>query len=60
MLSESRIVLPYEPQYSGHREAEKRRKQTHDWLARRERELAELHRSPSIVPDRSERTHDED
>jgi hypothetical protein len=57
MLSESRIVLPYEPQYSGHREAEKRRKQTHDWLAQRERELAELHQAPSIVPDR---THEED
>jgi hypothetical protein len=41
MLVMSKIVLPYEPDYVGHREAEKRRQETKEWLQRRERELAE-------------------
>jgi hypothetical protein len=53
MLAMSKIVLPYEPDYVGHREAEKRRQETKEWLRRRERELAE--RSPSIVPERAPR-----
>lgn len=51
MLAMSKIVLPYEPDYVGHREAEKRRQETKEWLRRREREFAE--RSPSIVPERT-------
>jgi hypothetical protein len=51
MLTMSKIVLPYEPDYVGHREAEKRRQETKEWLRERERELAE--RSPSIVPERT-------
>jgi hypothetical protein len=51
MLTMSKIVLPYEPDYVGHREAEKRRQETKEWLRERERELAE--RSPSIVPKRT-------
>ena len=50
----SKIVLPYEPDYVGHREAEKRRQETKEWLRQRERELAE--RSPSIVPERTPET----
>jgi hypothetical protein len=46
----SKIVLPYEPQYSRHRDTEKRRQQTRDWLAQREHELAERHTAASIVP----------
>jgi hypothetical protein len=47
-IATSKIVLPYEPDYVGHREADERRKETKEWLRLRERELAE--RSPSIVP----------
>jgi hypothetical protein len=49
MLATSKIVLPYEPDYVGHTEAEKRHRETKDWLRQRERELAD--RSPSIVPE---------
>jgi hypothetical protein len=45
----SKIVLPYEPDYVGNRETEKRRQETKKWLQQRERELAE--HSPSIVPE---------
>jgi hypothetical protein len=47
----SRIVLPYEADYAGHRTAEKRRRETLDWLHERERQLADRD-APSIVPDR--------
>jgi glutamine amidotransferase-like uncharacterized protein len=50
MVVASGIVLPYEPQYVGHRNAEERRKAVSEWLRQRERELDE-HPSPSVVPE---------
>jgi hypothetical protein len=50
MVVASKIVLPYEPQYVGHRDAEERRKVVSEWLQEREREVDE-HPSPSVVPD---------
>ena len=50
MVVASKIVLPYEPQYVGHRDAEERRKAVSEWLREREREVDE-HPSPSVVPD---------
>ena len=54
MLTKSRTILPYEPQFTGHREAQKRRELTRIWLRLRERELAREQESPSIVPDHGE------
>jgi hypothetical protein len=53
----SKIVLPYEPDYVGDREAEKRRKQTQEFLRHRELEVASTRSSP-IVP--SEHTPESD
>ncbi len=50
MAVASKIVLPYEPQYVGHRDAEERRKAVSEWLRQREREVDE-HPSPSVVPE---------
>jgi hypothetical protein len=50
MVVKSGIVLPYEPQYVGHRTAEERRKAVSEWLRQREHELDE-HHSPSVVPE---------
>jgi hypothetical protein len=47
MFQTSKFILPYEPGYTGHWEAEKRRKETREWLRQREREIA----APSIVPE---------
>jgi hypothetical protein len=47
MLKTSKFILPYEPGYTGHWEAEKRNKETREWLRQRERDIA----APSIVPD---------
>jgi hypothetical protein len=51
MFQTSKFILPYEPGYTGHWEAEKRRKETREWLRQREREIA----APSIVPEMPER-----
>lgn len=36
MERNSQIVLPYEPGYTGHRDAARRRQETREWLRRRE------------------------
>lgn len=50
MRRTSDLVLPLDAGYTAHREAEERRKQTREWLRRRERQS----RTPSVVPDGSE------
>jgi len=60
VLKTSNLLLPYEPGYTGHWKAEKRRKETKAWLRRREREIAARVSparetiAPSIVPDHPE------
>jgi hypothetical protein len=39
MLASSNVTLPYDPQYAGHRDADKRRREVYEWLRRREHEL---------------------
>jgi hypothetical protein len=54
MATTSGILLPYDPQYVGHRQAEKRRQETGEWLRQQELNLLEPSRrqqSPSIVPE---------
>jgi hypothetical protein len=51
MLGKCRLVLPCDPEYTGHRDAEKRRRETREWLLQRERASI----APSIVPDEPER-----
>jgi hypothetical protein len=46
----SNFVLPYEPEYTAHREAEKRRHEIKDWLRQGKAEVS----SPSVVPERDE------
>jgi hypothetical protein len=52
MRPNSKVILPYEPGYSGHWEMEKRRKETKDWLRQREQEVRDRINSASIVLDR--------
>jgi hypothetical protein len=44
------VILPYEPGYTGHREMEKRRKETKEWLRQREQQVRDRTNSPPIVP----------
>ena len=47
MRQKSTLVLPCDPEYIAHREAQRRRRETREWLLQRER--ANL--APPIVPD---------
>jgi len=47
MRQKSQLVLPCDPDYTAHREAQKRRQETREWLLQRERSSI----APSIVPD---------
>jgi hypothetical protein len=47
----SKVILPYEPGYTGHWEMEKRRKETRDWLRKREEQIKHRANTPSIVPE---------
>jgi hypothetical protein len=51
MRQSSKLILPCDPHYTAHWEAEKRRKKTREWLRKRERDLA---RAPSIVSEAPE------
>jgi hypothetical protein len=46
----SKVKLPYEPGYTCHWEMEKRRKETRDWLRKREEQVKRM-KTPSIVPE---------
>jgi hypothetical protein len=53
MTTMSRVLLPYDPQYVGHREAEKRRQETREWLRQQELKLwngDQSEQPPSVVP----------
>ena len=51
MPKSSQLVLNCDPEYTGHREAAKRREET-EWLRQRERIAHErAHAAPSIVPE---------
>lgn len=51
MTTMSGVLLPYDPQYVGHREAEKRRQETREWLRQQELKLSNSEQSPSVVPE---------
>jgi hypothetical protein len=48
MAKMSKFILPYEPEYVGHHDADRQQRETKEWLRKRESELTEG--SPSIVP----------
>ena len=50
MRPNSKVILPYEPGYTSHWEAEKRRKETREWLRKREEQVRDRLNTPSIVP----------
>jgi hypothetical protein len=46
----SKVILPYEPGYTGHWEMEKRRRETREWMRKREQQVRDRINSPSIAP----------
>jgi hypothetical protein len=53
MRQASRLILPCDPGYTAHRDAEKRRQKTREWLRHRERDRVV---APSIVPKAPEKS----
>jgi hypothetical protein len=54
MTKASTLISPIDPQYTAHREAEVRRRQTREWLKQRERELGFADDAPSVAPEKIE------
>jgi hypothetical protein len=50
MTQALKLISPLDADYVGHREAEQRRRETHEWLERRERELGFVKDAPPVVP----------
>lgn len=51
MMHGSTLTLPMDPGYTAHREAEQRRRETKDWLRKREQELGFTVEAPPLSPD---------
>jgi hypothetical protein len=51
MLKQSTLPNPLDAQYTVHRDAEKRRLETKEWLRQRERELGFVTDAPPVAPD---------
>jgi hypothetical protein len=56
MTQESGLISPIDPRYTGHRDAEERHRQTHEWLKQREREHGFVSDAPSTAPEKSEQS----
>jgi len=54
MTKVSTLISPIDSQYTGHREAEHRRRQTREWLEKRERDLGFVDDAPSVALDKDQ------
>jgi len=52
MTQASKLTSPLDAEYAEHREAEERRRETREWLEKRERELGFVKDAPSVAPDK--------
>jgi hypothetical protein len=48
MTKASALISPIDPQYTGHRDGEQRRRRTREWLRKRERELGFVSDAPAV------------
>jgi hypothetical protein len=55
MTQASKLSSPLEAEYAEYREAEERRRDTREWLERRERELGFVKDAPPVAPKAPER-----
>jgi hypothetical protein len=53
MTKASTLISPIESQYTGHREADDRRRQTREWLRKREQELGFVRDAPLTAPEKT-------
>jgi hypothetical protein len=55
MTHASNVISPLDAEYAEHREEEGRRRETREWLERRERELGFVKDAPPVAPKTPER-----
>ena len=55
MTQALKLNSPLDAEYAEHREAAERRRQTREWLEKRERELGFVKNAPSVAPKAEER-----
>ena len=55
MIKETIVTSPLDTRYSAHRDAERRRRETREWLKQRERELGFLKDAPSVAPESNDK-----
>jgi len=48
----STLISPLDAQYTAHRDAEERRRQTREWLRKRERDLDFVSDAPAVAPEK--------
>ena len=51
MTEDTVLKSPLDPHYTSHRDADRRREETREWLKQRERELGFTRDAPSVSPD---------
>lgn len=49
MIKETIVTSPLDTRYTAHRDADRRRHETREWLKQRERELGFLKDAPSVA-----------
>jgi hypothetical protein len=54
MTKASALISPIDPQYTGHRNAKERDRQTREWLRKRERELGVVSDAPAVAPEKDQ------
>jgi hypothetical protein len=51
MIKETIVTSPLDTRYTAHRDVDRRRRETREWLKQRERELGFLRDAPSVAPE---------
>jgi hypothetical protein len=51
MIRETIVTSPLDTRYTEHRDVDRRRRETREWLKQREQELGFLKDAPSVAPE---------
>jgi len=55
MPQETIVTGPLDTRYTAHRDVERRRQETREWLEQRERELGFVKDAPSVAPESNDK-----
>ena len=55
MIKETIVTSPLDTRYTAHRDVDRRRRETREWLKQRERETGFLKDAPPVAPESSDK-----